>query len=406
MNTSTQLSLLTLLLMISFASVNAVLFTPALPNLAHFFNISDNAAQHTMSWFLIGYALGQLCYGPLANRFGRKPALIAGIGLQIISSLICVLAGWVHQYSLLLLGRLLLALGSGVGLKMTFTLVNECYPPKLASQKIAYLMLAFAITPGLAIALGGVLNTHFGWQSCFYAGAIYGLVLLILTARLPETCAHLDCHALEFSHLISSYLQQFKSLPLVTGGLLMGAASCFIYVFAALTPFIAMNLMGMNSTHYGAANIVPTIGLLIGSLFSAQFSKKYSNHAAILLGISITLAAIIFMIVTICLQQSPMMTLFLPMTGSYFGLSLVFPNASTLAMNAVRDKAHGSAVMNFINMGLVTLVVLSLSRLTPTVALLPIIYLIISIIMFGLYYILKKSSKEIQVVMLCGLPPS
>ena len=82
-NPTHQLPLVTLLLMISFASVNAVLFTPALPNIAHFFAISDSIAQQTITWFLIGYAVGQLLYGPLANRFGRKKALFAGVSLQI-----------------------------------------------------------------------------------------------------------------------------------------------------------------------------------------------------------------------------------------------------------------------------------------------------------------------------------
>src|SRR5271156_684920 len=130
-STHHPLPLLTLLLMISFASVNAVLFTPALPNIAHFFAISDSTAQLTITWFLIGYALGQLLYGPLANRFGRKKALFVGIGLQIISSFICVASGLAHTYWLLVTGRLLLALGSGVGLKMAFTLVNECYPAQI-----------------------------------------------------------------------------------------------------------------------------------------------------------------------------------------------------------------------------------------------------------------------------------
>jgi DHA1 family bicyclomycin/chloramphenicol resistance-like MFS transporter len=135
----TKLPFFTLLLLISFASVNAVLFTPALPNIAQFFGINEDVAQQTMTWFLVGYAFGQLLYGPLANRFGRKPALYMGISLQMYSSLLCVLAGYTHTFWLLAIGRFLLALGSGVGLKMTFTLVNECYEPKIASQKISYL---------------------------------------------------------------------------------------------------------------------------------------------------------------------------------------------------------------------------------------------------------------------------
>src|SRR3990167_470523 len=109
MQTTQKLPFITLLLLISFASVNAVLFTPALPNIANFFSIANDTAQQTISLFLIGYALGQLVYGPLANRYGRKPALYLGISLQIISSLLCVLAGITHQFWLLILGRFLLA---------------------------------------------------------------------------------------------------------------------------------------------------------------------------------------------------------------------------------------------------------------------------------------------------------
>src|SRR5687768_11997152 len=105
MQTETNLSFFTLLMMISFASVNAVLFTPALPDIANFFAISTDSAQYTITWFLIGYTLGQLLYGPIANRYGRKPALYFGVSLQIISSFLCIFAGMIHQYSLLIIGR-------------------------------------------------------------------------------------------------------------------------------------------------------------------------------------------------------------------------------------------------------------------------------------------------------------
>lgn len=391
MKDPTQLPLLTLLLMISFASVNAVLFTPALPSIAHFFAVSDSAAQQTITWFLIGYALGQLLYSPLANRFGRKKALFAGISLQIVSSLLCVFAGAIHHgYWLLVLGRLCLALGSGVGLKMTFTLVNECYSPKIATQKISYLMLAFAITPGLAIALGGLLNTSFGWTSCFYAGAVYGILLLLLVMRLPETLTVLDDQALKIQHLLAGYRRQFQNMTLITGALLMGMASSFVYVFAALAPFIAMNVLGMTSAKYGIYSILPTAGLLMGSLFSAQFSKKYSCQTGILLGVAIAAVATVLMIAAAWMKQSPMLSLFLPMILSYFGLALVFPNASTIAMNHITDKAHGSAVMNFINMGLVTLIVLSLEVFKTTTLLLPVVYGIICLAMLGLCFLFRK----------------
>lgn len=383
----TRLPFFTLLLLISFASVNAVLFTPALPNIARFFGIGADTAQHTITWFLIGYALGQLLYGPFANRFGRKPALYAGISLQIASSLLCVLAGVIHEYSLLVLARFMLALGSGVGLKMTFTLVNECYEPKIASQKTSYLMLAFAITPGLGVALGGILNTYYGWTSCFYAGAIYGLALLFLVARLPETQTTLNLNALEIKHLIHGYRSQFTNPQLMTGGLLMGASTCFVYVFAAIAPFIAINIYGLTSYEYGFANILPSIGLMLGALVSARLAKVYSLDAIIQAGILIASLGTTLMFAAMYMQLPILFSLFLPMIIIYFGLCFIIANASTLAMNHVSDKAHGSAVMNFINMGLATLVVLGVGLFPMKILLMPAIFIILCLAMMGIFSI-------------------
>lgn len=387
MQTKIELPFLTLLLMISFASVNAVLFTPALPNIATYFTISSDSAQRTITFYLIGYALGQLVYGPLANRYGRKPALYMGVGLQILSSLMCVLSGIVNEYLLMIAGRFLLALGAGVGLKMTFTLVNECYEPKIASQKISYLMLGFAITPGLAVALGGFLNSYYGWESCFYAGAAYGVVLLALIAKLPETLksTNLDLNALKINHLIRSYATVFKNSGLIAGGLLMGGSTCFVYVFAAIAPFVAMNMLGMSSEQYGIANILPPIGLILGSLCSARLAKTHPLAAIIRNGILIAFIGVVIMLVVTAMALPPVISLFAPMILIYFGLSLILANASTVAMSHVADKAHGSAVMSFVNMGLATLVVLSLSCFALNTILMPSIFAVLCVFMYATY---------------------
>jgi DHA1 family bicyclomycin/chloramphenicol resistance-like MFS transporter len=377
---------ITLLLMISFASVNAVLFTPALPDISRFFDINDAITQQTITWFLVGYALGQLLYGPIANRFGRKPALYSGISLQIVSCFICAAAGMLHFFPLLVVGRFMLALGSGVGLKMTFTIVNECYEPKAASQKISYLMLAFAITPGLGIALGGVLNAKFGWMSCFYASALYGALLLLLARKLPETQNVLDHNALKLQHLVHAYGTQFKNTQLICGGLIMGGASCVIYVFAALAPFIAINLFGLSSEEYGLANLLPPLGLIAGSLFSAQFVKTRPFELAILSGIIISIIGVLLMFGLLYWQLPVVISIFMPIIVIYFGLSLVIANASTIAMAKTQDKAHGSAVMNFVNMGSATLVVIGLGFLPMQTFVLPSVYIVLTILMLIVFH--------------------
>lgn len=385
----TRLPMFTLLLLISFASVNAVLFTPALPAITTFFGISEDMAQQTMTWFLVGYTVGQLLYGPLANRFGRKPALYVGVTLQIISSLLCVLAGMIHRYDLLVSARFLMAIGASVGLKMTYTLVNECYESNVASQKLSYLMLAFAVTPGLGVAIGGFLNTHFGWTSCFYASALYGFLLLTLVRKLPETQHTLDLNALKPHHLIHEYSVQFKNKQLVFGGVLMGVTACFIYVFAALAPFIAIDLHHMQSSTYGLANCIPPIGLVMGSIASAHLSKFYSFEFIIQLGIGIASLGVLFMMVAMFLKTPILFSLFFPMIIIYFGLCFILSHASMIAMEKVTDKAHGAAVMSFMNVLLPTIAVFALALFSIKTMLLPAIFLVLSAGLLGAFKMLK-----------------
>ena len=149
---NTNKHLLILLFLASFASVCAVLYTPALPDLAKFLDISNSEVQKSLSIFLVGYAFGNLIWGPVANRYGRKGATFIGIVLAIFGSFM-TLAIKLYPYAWLLnTGRLITALGASVGIKIAFTYISDLYPKEESAGKIAYLMLSFAIAPGLAVA--------------------------------------------------------------------------------------------------------------------------------------------------------------------------------------------------------------------------------------------------------------
>jgi MFS family permease len=142
-------SLLTLLLLVSYPSVGAVLFTPALPAIAQFFAISSSIAQLTITLFLIGYAVGQLPYGPLSNKVGRKPALYIGLSISVFGALLCAVAGLLAQFWLLILARIITALGASVGLMMALTIISDYYQPEAARKKFSFIIMAFAIAPGV-----------------------------------------------------------------------------------------------------------------------------------------------------------------------------------------------------------------------------------------------------------------
>jgi len=379
-----KLPFLTLFCLISFASVNAVMFTPALPSIGRYFVLSAGEVQGTVFIFLLAYTLGQLIYGPLSQRFGRKPSLYAGIGLQIFASMLCIYSARVHAFWILVLGRWLLGLGSGVGLKMTFTLVNEHYQPAVARQKISLLMLAFAITPGLSVGLGAWLTTHWGWIACFYASALYGMLLFLMTMNMSIPYVDPQRDALNFRQLLTAYGAQFSNPNLLTGALIMGATTSMVYVFAALSPFVVISLYQFSTEYYGLVNLLPPLGLVAGSLCSAWWSPKTSIKRMIHLGILFALIGSIYLLITLGLKWPPLYSIFFPAIVINFGLSLILGNASAFALADAKDKGYGSAVMSFLNMGLATFMVFTLNFVSMNFTLLGKYYLGLVLLMLSL----------------------
>ncbi len=352
-------SLFILLLLVSFASISAVLFTPGLPQIAMQLGVSDATAQLTITVFLIGYALGLLPYGPLSNRYGRKPTVYLGISIAILGCLLVLLVEKFHSFPLLILGRLMMALGSSVGLKIAFTMIGDVYQHERATKKITYLMLSFAIAPALAIGVGGFLTDRFGWASCFYFQTGYSIFLLIMAFFLPETCREIDPHALKVKTIAEGYLQKIKNKKLVICAMLMGCGTSIIYLFAAEAPFIAINQIGLSAERYGLLNFIPPVGLIAGSLLANALAGKKPQLSVMMLGIAIACTFTAVMFILFLLNIVNPWTLFIPMPLIYLGESLVFANATSLVLSHAKNKSYASAAMSFLNMGMsvVTLLV-------------------------------------------------
>ncbi|WP_167755233.1 MFS transporter [Legionella geestiana] len=345
--------------------MNALLFTPALPLMSVFFGVTEAVAENFMTVFLIGYTLGQLVYGPFSNRYGRRRSLMIGTFMQIGSQLVCLAGVATQQFWLLLLGRFFMAIGSGVGLKMTFTLVSETLSPERASRVIALVSMAFALSPALSVAAGAYLTVVFGWESIFYGATVYGLIILLFIKTLPETCQHKDRDALNPVKLLQNLRLQFADRQLVCWAMMMGSTTAIAYLFATLAPFIAISEAGLSEKAFGLYNLVPAIGLVSGGLIAAHLSARVSQRMALSAGLGITAVSVVLMGVATYLKMPVLWMLFVPMITVNFGNALIYPNASVLALKKATDKSNASAVMSFINMGFATVMVLAAGFTTP-----------------------------------------
>lgn len=368
-------------LLATFASILAVLYTPALPEITRFLHITESQGQLTITVFLVGYALGSLPFGPFSNRFGRKSAIYLGIILAIVGSFLVILVGNFPNYWLFLLGRFLMALGSSVGLKIAFTIAADVYQHEKLTKKISYFMLAGAVGPGIAVAMGGFLTNQFGWVSSFYCSIAYSALLLVLCFRLPETCLQKDPNALDISKVQAGYSRKLKNMKFLLCAFLMGCGTSFVYLFASKAPFIGIDRIGLKPDQYGLLNFIPPIGMIIGTALTHRLAGKRDALSNILLGIMITFLAALAMLFLFSFNIITVWSLFGPMPFLYIGLSLIYANASALAMSHAKDKSNASAVMNFLNMGTSVVTLFLIGALPHPAYIMPLAFALIAVVM-------------------------
>lgn len=380
-----------LIKLISLASIGATLFTPGLPEIEKFFHLSGGDAQFTLTLFLVGYALGQIIYSPFANRFGRKPVIYGGIFVAIVGALFSAFAGTFDSFLLLALSRLITALGASVGLVLTITILNDYYFEHQVRKVFPLIAMAFAVIPFIGVAVGGILVHHFGWESCFYFLVIYYAAALFFAMSLPETGTNFSKESTRFSVIRKSYVKAFKDKRLVWFSVLFGITTGMIYIFAATGPTIAINIMKMTPQNYGLINLSNGGAYLIGNLFASRFTKVISIYGMIRLGLFCFGAAYLLLLLFFSLGIIHPVTLFAPFALAFFGMPVTFASVMVLASSHFKDRASGSAVVNFIQMGIALIVTLMVQNLPGVLTLsMPILMVALS----GLYFLIFLYAKR------------
>lgn len=361
---STRLKTILLLSYICTGSVAAALITPALPAIEHAFQLGHGALEWVVSIFLIGYVLGQLMYGPIANRYGRKKALQIGMGVSIVGVLMCLLAAYIYYYPLLLLGRLVTALGAASGLTCTFVLINESLPADQAKHAMAFTPISFTAGIGLSVTVGGLVTQYLSWQDCFWVQLIYSAVMLCATHYLKETLKQPT--PINFSAVFSYLAHNLTHKKLVIFSLAAGLVSAVSYGYSAFAPIFTQAKLGLSASQYGYWNLINMAGMLGSGFLSARLIKKHSARYTLSVGFILLSLSIVSMCLVAFTHSSNTIWFFLTTTLLYLFSGMIFPVASYFASNATDDRAHASSVMSFVNLGSATIGVIVLGYLPFT----------------------------------------
>lgn len=244
--------------------VTTDLYLPALPQMQHALGMSLSSAQWTLSVLILAFGIGQLLWGPVADRFGRRPVLRWGLGLYVLASVAATLAG---DLSVMILARAAQGVGLSASVVCGRAMIRDLYVPEQGARMMAKGMSGLGVIALFGPILGGLTATYLGWRATMSVLAIFGAFIFVFVWRkLPETLprerrqTHLHWGAMARNWWDISQHPSFRAHALLTSSTYSG-----LYAYLALSAFVFINVLGTSRTHYGLAMSSISLAYLIGT---------------------------------------------------------------------------------------------------------------------------------------------
>jgi len=326
------------------------MYLPSLPSIAHQLHGSTAQAQLTISSYLVGFAVGQLIYGPISDRRGRKPVLLAALGVYCVASFISALA---ISVDMLIAARMLQALGGCGGIVLARAIVRDLYSGARAGRELSLMSMVMALAPAIAPLIGGVLQTVFGWRANFIVLVLCGLVIAATAWRLlPETLKK----ATDAGEPPRSMLRAFRGF--LGDGAYLAHTGIVVFTYAGLfawisgASFVLQNLYGLSALAFGIAFAVGSCGVMIGSAIGSRLGGRLGLDRIIGIGVIVQVAGGLLMLAGLAFGLHLALSLVLPMAVYLTGLGMVLPHGIAGAMQPYRDRAGAaSSLLGFLQQG-------------------------------------------------------
>ncbi|MFC4353211.1 multidrug effflux MFS transporter [Fodinicurvata halophila] len=324
------------------------IFIPSMPGLQYSLSADYATVQLTLTLYLIGLAVSQLLYGPLSDRYGRRPLLLGGLGLFVLASLACSFATSIEE---LILARILQAVGGCSGIVLGRAIVRDLYERDQAASMIGYITMAWVLAPMVAPLIGGILDTWYGWQASFYFLVVTGALVFLACLRwLHETNFHRQS-ADGLRGFVIGFPVLLRRKEFLAYALQLSFNSSVFFSFLAGAPYVMTETLGRSPVEYGIYFALVSLGYMAGNGLSGRFSVQRGIDSMILLGLIATWAGTAIMMAFVVAGVLHPITIFVPMLLCSLGNGLSIPNGLAGAISVRPDMAGvGSGLAGFIQM--------------------------------------------------------
>jgi DHA1 family bicyclomycin/chloramphenicol resistance-like MFS transporter len=353
--------------LVAIGPLSTDLYLPSLPALTRALGTDVPTAQLTLSVFLAGFALGMLVYGPLSDRFGRRPLLLAGVALYTAGSVACALAPGI---GVLIACRFVQSLGAACGPVLARAVVRDVYGRDGAARVLAYMGMAMALAPMVGPVLGGLLTVWIGWRANFWALTAFGAAGLAGVALLlAETNARPDPAATRLARLVRNYGTALGHRGFVGYMLIVAFVFSGIFAFISGSSFLLVDALGLTPDLYGLCFAAVVTGYMAGSFGAGRLTRRLGIDRMIAIGLGVGTAGGLAMAALAWARPPGVVEAVAPYFVFMIGAGLVLPNAMAGGVGPFpRMAGLASSLLGFAQMGIAALVGIAVAHLTDGTA--------------------------------------
>lgn len=327
----------------AFGPLSIDMYLPALPTIARDFGTETSIVQQTLAVFFIGLALGQIFYGPIADRVGRRLPLLFGCGLYMIACIGCAMAPSVQSLIVL---RFAQALGACAGIVICRSIVRDLFDMQESARMYSFLMLVMGLAPITAPLIGGQLLLNFGWRAIFIVLSGFGLVcFLLVTFVLPESLPVERRTRAGLGSALKIYGEILMSRSFMGYAVASGLASSAMFAYIAGSPFVFIELNGIAPERFGLLFGANAIGLIGAAQLNRWLLQRYQGTHILQVALSITAISGLLLVGVTATGLGGFPAMLVILFCCIASTGLVGPNATAAAMAPYAKRAGSAAAL-------------------------------------------------------------
>jgi DHA1 family bicyclomycin/chloramphenicol resistance-like MFS transporter len=334
-----------LALMTAMGPISTDIYVPSLPQLAEEFGASPMRVQWTLSAYLIGFGVSQIFYGPLSDKLGRKPLLLAGFAIFLAATLASMVS---TSIDMLIIARAVQGAGGAGPIIVVRAIVRDLYEGARAGRQLSIMSTIMGIAPIAAPIMGGVLALWFGWRASFVAMFVLVAALMMTAALLlPETLKHRQDGSEGGPLSLGSIFASFRIIFANRRWRIYSILSCLghtgIYTFLAAAPFILQDVYGLTPLQFGFFFSMCSIPFVAGAAMSSRLVTRLGLDRTIAIGIACYFVGGILQALGIVLFPKSLVVLLIPQMIFFCGVGFVMPHSIAAALTPFPERAGAAA---------------------------------------------------------------